>query len=395
MTTKTLTVSPFYHEAKNELARPDRAVFCSQYFVEKWMPRLGATATCIVLCMRRLGGNVVNGEAAIQVNQDDIATAIGCSDRTIRREISDNAALSRFVRVEDRFMRGEHGHVRRVESVYYIAMDDPLVDEDEPLLRTLLERKEQRPTSGGKVIEPVGVIGQFDRIRGDVIGQFDRIRDEKEILGILTTVEDNLSEQSLLETNDSRNVSETRLSGQTGTNNDLQSLQAKAKVMANRHTQTPVSSNTSAHFAKEHDAPIATPTMARSQGTKPMQTSSATATSAVETWRRETENLAHCSAQELDDMRSFGFHICVWNHARKADRQHGGAQVLTEGVFAILRSLSQRRKETGSPQGKAWTRRTRKWFDDNGCPLLVKADETELAQVRAALKDAPFLQDPQ
>ena len=107
----------------------------------------------------------------------------------------------------------------------------------------------------------------------------------------------------------------------------------------------------------------------------------------VERWRRETEDLARQSAEALDDQRSLGYHIKVWHHARKVDHQRGGAAHLTSGVFDILNELTRRRHETDSPrpQGKMWTLRTRKWFDDNGFPLLVKADEAELEAVRAAL----------
>ena len=110
---------------------------------------------------------------------------------------------------------------------------------------------------------------------------------------------------------------------------------------------------------------------------------------AGEAWRQETEDLARQSAMLLDDPRSLGFHIKVWHHARKADRQRGGPPLLTLGVFDILSDLERRRRETDrpQPQGKAWTRRTRKWFDDNGVPLLSKADEGELDAVRAVLAE--------
>ena len=66
-----------------------------------------------------------------------------------------------------------------------------------------------------------------------------------------------------------------------------------------------------------------------------------------------------------------------------------GPPLLTLGVFDILSDLERRRRETErpQPQGKAWTRRTRKWFEDNGVPLLSKADESELDAVRTALAE--------
>jgi hypothetical protein len=114
----------------------------------------------------------------------------------------------------------------------------------------------------------------------------------------------------------------------------------------------------------------------------------------IEEWRRTTEELARYSARELGDTNSLGYHIQVWNHARKHDRMNGGRPVLTDGVFDILRELCERRTaiSTHPSQGKAWTRRTRKWFDDNGVPMLSKTEKDEAAEIRRAIANAPFMQ---
>lgn len=117
----------------------------------------------------------------------------------------------------------------------------------------------------------------------------------------------------------------------------------------------------------------------------------------LEDWRRTSEDLARCSVKELDDIRSLGYHIQVWNHARKHDKRNGN-QVLTDGVFDILRSLAEKSRLGKGPQGKAWTRRTRRWFEDNGVPLTANwsvepADENEVAEVRAAIASAPFMRN--
>ncbi len=163
----------------------------------------------------------------------------------------------------------------------------------------------------------------------------------------------NLRRQVTKETNLKRNVSETRFRGEESETN---SGQKSFKKSANRLSTTPVVS--------------------------------------VETWRKENEELARYSSHELDDTNSLGFHIAVWNHARKIDQQRGGATVVTDGLFEILRQLSERRRTDAhqKAQGRAWTQRTRKWFDENGFPLLVKEDMAELLEVRKALADAPFLQ---
>jgi hypothetical protein len=126
-------------------------------------------------------------------------------------------------------------------------------------------------------------------------------------------------------------------------------------------------------------------------------------------WRQATEDLARHSAKELDDLPSMGYHIAVWNHARKHDKQRGGKPMLTDGVFDILRDLSHRRSQTPKPQpqGKAWTRRTQKWFEENGVPMQLRASirtsrggggaaeepEEDVESIRAALANAPFMRN--
>lgn len=108
----------------------------------------------------------------------------------------------------------------------------------------------------------------------------------------------------------------------------------------------------------------------------------------LEKWRRETEDLARYSANELGDKESVGYHVQVWNHARKIDKQRGGKRVVTDGVLTILSELSERRRQSGQHQGKAWTRRTKKWFEDNNAPWIGKGeiDPEEQAKAHAALE---------
>ena len=147
----SITLAPYFHEAKNAVIRPDQSLPVSRYFLEKWMPRLGPTATCIVLHLRSLGGERRLGELELQIGQREIAHAAQCSIRTLQRELASNAALGKFVRIETRFSRSEMGHVRQTESIYFIAMDDPLLPEDEPLVAEILQQKNE-PKPSGRVI---------------------------------------------------------------------------------------------------------------------------------------------------------------------------------------------------------------------------------------------------
>lgn len=352
-------VSPFYHEARNEIVRPDRGLLCTDYFLTQWAPHLGATAVLIVLFLRTRGSEVRIGEACVQVNQQEIARVAGCSLTTLYREFRNNDSLRRFVRTEERYARGEKGHVRQVENVYWIAMDDPLIPEDMPRLEALIAEREQSASAQkpGKVILPDNVVFQNERLRQEhvVFQNEGQCRDDRSF-----KMKDNRSfkmkDYLVTETNQYRNVSETRFRGE-------------------------IPETDQGHTSKK-------PAPSQPENTTPSG-------DPAETWRKETEDLARHSARELDDLNSLGFHITVWHHARKIDRRQGKQTAFTNGIFDILQQLSDRRRQTNQPQGKAWTRRTRKWFTDMGAPLLVKADQAELEEVRSLLQDAPFLNGPE
>lgn len=349
----TAMVRPDYHYARNELLRPDRTVFCSRYFVEKWIPRLGPTATTIVLTLRALAGEIHTtteagvGEAAVEVSQETVARQLGCSTSTFYRELRNNAALQAFLRIEQRFKRNQKGHIRQSENLYFIAMDDPLIPEDEPRVEEIRSRRAANTVSNpsGKTIVS-DVVGQNDVLRlTNVVGQNEGQHHE----GLPVKLTDN--------------ISPVNLTGQESLGTYKQKQVTVTRQKAASETGSVLNSS-------------------------------------LEDWRRTTEELARHSAKELDDQNSIGYHIQVWNHARKHDKQRN-SKVLTSGIFDILRELSQRRlaSSPARPQGSAWTRRTRKWFEDNGVVLNVKSvgaetvvsDENEMAEVRAALQRAPFM----
>ena len=381
-----LLVSPYYNEAKNEITRPDRQVVSSRYFVENWMPRLGDTATCIVLYLRSLAGDLRAGEVSVEVDQKAIAGAVGCSVRTLQRVFVDNAFLGRFVRKEERFERDSAGHVRQTESLYFVALDDPLVSEDEPRLAEILGRRLVDKPAGKRIVDAPGIVRQNDaqqdvvrqndaQHREDLVRQNDALRSPALYDKMTQLIRgDNLSYYvSETETIESRNVSESRRTAEgRGTEAGLTDLKQRAQRLAAKHGG--------------NGSPPSLP--ARSEA--PLSAETASPSPSIDAaWRAESEALARHSAQTLDDERSLGFHIKVWNHARKSDRRHGREEALTQGVFAILRTLEQRRRETGQPQGRAWTRRVRKWFADQGQPLLTQDEQTEWADLHHAWEGPP------
>ena len=416
----SVAVSPYFHEARNAIIRPDQSLPVSRYFLEKWMPRLGPTATCIVLYLRSLGGERRLGELELQIRQREIANAAQCSIRTLQRELTSNAALSKFVRIETRFSRSETGHVRQLENIYFIAMDDPLLPEDEPLVAEIIQQQNASKPSGRVIVkaaqEPVSETSETARQEAsDVVRHFVALRSQNDVVRHFVALRENdvvrqnvalrdeienashrydiLSPLGFKESNLYINVSESRFRGNSETDSGNiptgKEVKEKAKRLAQKYGgATAPPQETLKEKNKNENGKQA-------NGTKPANTPAfgGKEESNLGLWRKKSEDLARYSASELGDQPSFGFHIKVWNHARKTDRQKPNAAPMTDALFAILQNLIERRKQTGQPQGKAWTRRALKLFEENSCPMLTKSDEAELQEVRAALKDAPFLQD--
>ena len=381
----SVEVRAAYHAARNEILRPGATVFCSRYFCEKWIPRLGGTATALVLTLRAIASENASSapsasaddspQAVVEVSQQTLGQRVGCSANTIYRELKSNAELAHFVRTEERYVRNPKGRVRQSESVYYIAMDDPLIPEDEPLLEQIVERyaaeasaprperviiPERVPTPALPPSAPAAPLVHQNGGQGSLLGS-DVVR---------------------------QNDGQQRADRSAKMMDNLWSPKMMDYKVTESNLQKPVT---------------VTPPGAETGGVLHA------CSDGLAAWRQTTEDLARHSANELDDKASMGYHIAVWNHARKHDKQRGGRPILTDGVFDILRELSQRRSDTSKsqPQGKAWTRRTQKWFEENGVSLPVRSsvhmgrgrgtaeDPEDVESIRAALANAPFMRNRQ
>ena len=141
-----LRVSPFYFSSVNALTKPNQVIFCSRYFVRRWMPLLGGTGTQIVLYLRSLGYyNRQTGEKRdeIAVKLRDIAEACRCSQATVRREFANNEALQLFVQLRHRWEPDpSSGQPRQCENGYRVAMDDPPHAADMDWIATYIAQEE-------------------------------------------------------------------------------------------------------------------------------------------------------------------------------------------------------------------------------------------------------------
>jgi transcriptional regulator with XRE-family HTH domain len=139
-----IQVLPFYHDLRNQLVRPTDVLVSSHYFFRQWKPRLGPVLTLLVLELRdRCYRNKATGKVRNYCwpSQSELARAMGVSVDTIARALKGELA-KHFIRVKPRY---RYDPIRkkkvRTSSIYYVAMDDPLLPEDEESLRDLLAKE--------------------------------------------------------------------------------------------------------------------------------------------------------------------------------------------------------------------------------------------------------------
>ncbi len=163
LTQDAIELQPFYHHVKNTIVRPKQIVAGTRYFWEKWAPRLGPTLTVLIV---RLRMHCYYNQATQErrdwcfPTQQRLAEEIGVSRWTVMRELKKPDARH-FVRVQ---YRSRFDPVRRqtvrISSLYHIAMDDPLTEEDRERAAALLaagallEKAENRRDPNCGISEP-------------------------------------------------------------------------------------------------------------------------------------------------------------------------------------------------------------------------------------------------
>jgi hypothetical protein len=132
--------------------RPNRIGW---YLATRWLPTLKPLGYAIVGALRaRCYHNARTGELRneIQVDMEELAASIGVSRTTLWREFKGNQALAQFVRRQDRYVVTKKGP-QREESVYFVAMDDPVHPDDLEKYEALRQAESDgRDTPAAKVV---------------------------------------------------------------------------------------------------------------------------------------------------------------------------------------------------------------------------------------------------
>lgn len=130
-----LRAQPWFSDAREHVTRPDRLVPASVYFCERWIPKLGPTATALVLYIRAVlvTRRDTDDMGAVDLppqSQLGLESGIGGPKRIREalRVLEGAGFLVRRARYEyDRTT----GQTRHLPDRYLVAMTDPVAPEDE------------------------------------------------------------------------------------------------------------------------------------------------------------------------------------------------------------------------------------------------------------------------
>lgn len=164
MRPEKLSLSPVYRHLRDSITRPHLRLTESRYFWERWKPRLGPDATILVMevrdrCNRSLtsadGTDGSGGDCTVGANE--LAAACGFSRVTLWR-ILQREEVKRFVWVEHNYVYDQSmGKKRRTISTYHVLMEDPLVEDDEAYVQSLIEASAAPIVQTATLVESTGL----------------------------------------------------------------------------------------------------------------------------------------------------------------------------------------------------------------------------------------------
>ncbi len=155
----SVELKPFYWDLRNRIVRPWETIQTSRYFWFRWSPVLGPTYTVIVINLRLLcaerssergGFDTSDEHDKLAVSHTELAELTGINVHSIKRMLAtrtfrspENWFLSQFMKPYQRYEYDpKKGKKVRAPNGYQVAMDDPLLPEDEEALRGLYAEEE-------------------------------------------------------------------------------------------------------------------------------------------------------------------------------------------------------------------------------------------------------------
>ncbi len=130
---RKLMLQRAYGSRRASIIQPERGMFLTQYFFNKWLPLLGHSAATIILAARSLCyWNPMTGELrnTIETEMGELAQRAAVSVRTVKDVLAGELVQRYFLRYKVRRIMTPNG-VRTAGIVLQVRMDDPLTPTDQ------------------------------------------------------------------------------------------------------------------------------------------------------------------------------------------------------------------------------------------------------------------------
>lgn len=122
-----------YGTERARLIQPERGMFVTNYYFQKWLPILGHSASATILAARSLCyWNPMTGELrnVIETDMSELANRAAVSVRTVKTVLNNPLVKQYFVRYLVRRIMTPNG-VRTAGISLQVRMDDPLTPDDQ------------------------------------------------------------------------------------------------------------------------------------------------------------------------------------------------------------------------------------------------------------------------
>lgn len=122
-----------YGTERANIIHPERGMFVTHYYLDKWVRLIGHSGSAVVLAARRLCyWNPESGEKrnTLDIEMSELAEKADLSVRTIKNVLKDPLVKKYFLRYKVRRVMTPNG-VRTAGIALQVRMDDPLTPEDQ------------------------------------------------------------------------------------------------------------------------------------------------------------------------------------------------------------------------------------------------------------------------
>lgn len=130
---RKLMLQRAYGTQRARVIQPERGMFVTMYFFQRWLPLIGHSAFAVILAARSMCyWNPKTGELrdSIETDMAELAARASVSVRTVKDVLNQALVKRFFVRYSVRRVVTQNG-VRTAGILLQVRMDDPLIPEDQ------------------------------------------------------------------------------------------------------------------------------------------------------------------------------------------------------------------------------------------------------------------------